>query len=143
MGVRAQAALIAVPRTAARSTASSAGNHPGQRCGGEFADGVAGDHGPGGIGERLRGQQRSRDDQRLGDCGVLDLVGAGGGTQPYQIEVGPVGHRRRGLRDAVQFEPTAEHSGFLSSLSGSDDGQHSIRQNTIGSRPVVPDGTKS
>ena len=41
VGVSAQAALIAWPRTAARSTASSGRQHAGQRRGGEFAHGVS------------------------------------------------------------------------------------------------------
>ena len=58
------------------------GQHAGERGGGEFADRVPGDDRPGRDGQGLRGQQCGGHHQRLGDRGVLDLVGAGGGAEP-------------------------------------------------------------
>ena len=110
------------------------GQHPGERGGGELADRMPGDDGTRRDGQRSAAASRARcHHQRLGDRGVLDLVGAGGGAEPDQIQVSPIGHGRSGLRNAVEFEPGAQHSGLLGSLSGSDDGQHSISQTRSGS----------
>ena len=134
VGVSAQAALIAWPRTAARSTASSAGSTPASAAAASSPTECPATAAPGGSGELPGGEQCGRDHQRLGDGGVLDLVGAGGGAQRDQIQVGPVGHRRRLIADAVQFQPGSEHPRLLSSLTRSDDGQHWTSQTRSGHR---------
>ena len=77
VGSSAQAAAISRPRTAAKVIAVSGGEHAGQRGRADLADAVAGDHAD--VVERqvLGGEQRGRDQQRLGLGGVADLVGVG------------------------------------------------------------------
>ena len=118
VGVNAQAALIAVPRTAARSTASSAGNTPASDAAASSPTECPAMTAPAGIVQMLGGQQGGGDHQRLGDRGVLDLVRLCGGSQPDEVEVGPVRHGGGSITDTVQLEPTAQHSGLLGSRPG-------------------------
>ena len=80
---------------------SAGDERAGDRGGGELADAVAGDD-PLGAVRRGRAAPATidaeRDDQRLGDRGVLDLVGVGGGAQPEQVEPGQLAELRRPAR---------------------------------------------
>ena len=105
-----------------------AGTTPAMRGGRQLADRVPGGDGAGGDVQRAGGQQRGRDDQRLGDGGVLDLVRPGGGAQPDEVQVMPLRHGRGSSASRPDRANWLEHSGFLRSLSGSDDGQHGFSQ---------------
>ena len=65
-----------------------------------------------------------RDDQRLGDGGVLDLVGVGGGAEPEQVEAGDLAELGELLGDAGQLEPGREHARRLRALPGREYGDH-------------------
>ena len=71
-----------------------------------------------------RGGQTGTDEQRLGDRGVFDLVGVGGGAEAGQIEIEnrrPPGHR---IGDAREFEPGREKAGNLGALTGGEEREH-------------------
>ena len=92
VGVSAQAAAISAPRHGGEGDRPSAGvSTPDHRGGGELADAVPGDDAsaaPSSSELRPAAISAARDDQRLGDGGVLDLVGVGGGAEPDQVETG-------------------------------------------------------
>ena len=72
------------------------GEHAGQGGGGELADAVSGDAGPGSHAEHLGDGQRGGDQQGLRDGGVADLVRVGGGPVGDQIEAGAARTTRTG-----------------------------------------------
>ena len=152
VGVCAQAAAIARPRTAVSAIAASTRQHAGERGGGELADAVPGDDDVAvrrrrpGLGQRaeLAGdEQAHRDDQRLGDRGVLDRLGVAGGAEGQQVGVGDrAGPAEEGF-GAGELEPVGEHSGFLRTLSGGEDGQHPFTVPVIIGRVGPQSGTKA
>ncbi|SKU07754.1 Uncharacterised protein [Mycobacteroides abscessus subsp. abscessus] len=106
---------------------------PGDGIGGDLAHGVAGDDG--GLGVEVTalvqlviGQQGQCDDQRLGDGGVGDLLGGGGGSQAHQIESAGLRPLLNLIRGTGQFEPRGQHAGGLGSLSGSEQCNHVFKR---------------
>jgi hypothetical protein len=72
----------------------------------------------------LGGQQRRRDQQRLGTGGVLDLVRAGPGAEVDQVDPGERGPPAEPGLGAGQFEPWGQETGLLGALAGRKDGEH-------------------
>ena len=68
------------------------GQRAGDGGGGQLADAVPGHDALAGVveAELAGGEHAERDDQRLGDRGVLDLVGVGGGAEPVEVQPGPL-----------------------------------------------------
>ena len=113
--------------------------HAGQRGGGQLADAVPGDDDVAAGVRRVRDrtgqaaelagdEQAHRDDERLGDRGVLDRLGVAGRAERQQVGVGDrAGPAEEGL-GAGEVEPVGEHSGLLGTLSGGEDGQHVVHR---------------
>ena len=110
--------------------------HPGQRGGGELADAVPGDDdvasaagaltGPGSAPSSRATNRLIATTQRLGDRGVLDRLGVTGGAEGQEVGVGDgAGPAEEGFGSG-EVEPVGEHSGFLRTLSGGEDGQHPL-----------------
>ena len=135
VGVCAQAAAMARPRAAVSAIASSTVSTPASAAAvssptlcpvmttsppacGVCATGL-------GQAAQLAGDEEAhRDDEGLGDRGVLDRLGVTGGAERQEIGAGDgAGPSEEGFR-AGQFQPVGEHSGFLRALSGGEDGQH-------------------
>ena len=88
---------------------------------GQLTDAVAGDDA---IGSALETQLTGRDDaqryqQRLGDGGVLDVVGGGSRAEPGEVEAGDLGELGDLLGHAGQLQPRSEHAGRLRTLARS------------------------
>ena len=138
--------------------------HAGQRGGGDLADTVAGDgsdvardvveaarqpaRGLAGNAELWlpvrekygRGGEAGTDEKRLGDRGVSDLVGVGGGAQAGKVEIEnrrPPGHR---VGDAGEFEPGRQKSGNLGTLTGGEQREHEIHLAVFGRAVRCPVG---
>src|SRR5579875_3635620 len=88
VGVSAHAAAVEADGLGRRE-------RPRDRGRGQLADAVAGDQllvvGRRGDPELGGGDDPGRDEQRLGDGGVLDLVGAGGRAETPEVEAGDLG----------------------------------------------------
>ena len=131
VGVCAQAAAIARPRTAVSAIAASTEQHARQRGGGSsptlcpaMTTSPSGRPGPGQRAELAGDEQAHRDDERLGHRGVLDRLGVAGRAERQEVGVGDrAGPAEEGFGSG-EFEPVGEHSGFLRTLSGGEDGQH-------------------
>lgn len=130
------------------------GQHPGERCGGQLTDAVAreGAHRAEGAGRVLAGpvvqqfiggQQARRDQQRLGDGCVTDLLGVGLGAVMHQVEVD--GGRPLGdpVGDAGKFEPGGQQARLLGALAGSDEYEHSLTLSCGQWSPPVGTETKN
>ena len=98
--------------------------HAGQGRRAHLADAVAGDDGDVVHRQVLGGQQRGRDQQRLGLGGVLDLVGVGLRSEVYQVDPGQRGPPAQPRLGAGQVEPRGQETRLLGTLSGSEYGQH-------------------
>ena len=70
------------------------------------------------------GQQGSRDDQRLGDRGVGDLVSGRGRAQPGQIQPADLRPAADAIGGAGEIQPLGEHAGSLGALSGREERDH-------------------
>jgi hypothetical protein len=98
------------------------GEHPGDRGGGEFADGVPGDDQvvrqfvP--LGEHLIRQQGGGHYQWLRDGRVLDGVRVRHGAELDQIQTGELGPGRQPLAGALELKPRGEHAWSLGALTG-------------------------
>jgi hypothetical protein len=90
----------------------------------------------------LAGQQRGRDQQRLGASGVLDLVGIRLGAQVDQVEPGERGPPAQPGGGAGQIEPGAQKAGLLGTLAGGEDGEHGDDSSRCGWGPWVLRRTK-
>jgi hypothetical protein len=101
---------------------------PGHGGGSQLADAVAGDHALDAVGEA----EPAADDhaechqQRLGDGGVLDLVGVGGGAEALEVEPGDLAELGQLRADARQLEPRGEHAGGLGALAGGEHSDHDV-----------------
>jgi hypothetical protein len=105
---------------------------------GELADAVAGDDAlTGGLEVQLPGDDHpERDEQRLGDGRVLDLLGVGGGAEPDEIETGRLGQFGDLLGHTGQIQPGREHAGRLSALTWSEYGDHSTNHSLPTAAPA-------
>ena len=127
VGVTALASAMARPRVATSEMACSSDDHAGEGRGGELADRVAGEDAPVAAEvaarreERRGGDEPGRDDERLGDGGVLDRVGVGLGAVRDEVVAGGVAERGQLLTHAVELEPRGEEAGGLGALSRADD----------------------
>jgi hypothetical protein len=131
------------PRYGRQAIAASTLSTPGQGGRGQLADAVPGDddvpaglrrvrHRAGQAAELAGDEQAHRDDQRLGDRGVLDRLGVAGGAQREQVGVGDrPGPAEEGLAPG-ELEPVGQHPGLLGTLSGGEDGQHVLTVPGIG-----------
>ncbi len=140
VGTRSQAAAISAPRRAARATASAGVSTPATA-----AAVISPTLCPATTvfepkRQLLGDDHAERDDQRLGDGGVFDLVGVGRGAQPAQVEPGDRGEFIDGRIDPGQFEPRGEHGRGLGALAGSEDSDHDI--NSALSQPRGASGSR-
>ena len=101
-----------------------------------IADGVARD-GQLGTGEEaapgqlLVGEQCGGDNQGLGDGGVGDLFGGGGGAQAGEVQATDRRPGGEALGGTGQFQPGGEHPRSLRTLSGSEQGYRGVLRHVI------------
>jgi hypothetical protein len=106
--------------------------HPGQDTGAQLTHAVpgrrAGVH-PGLVEpaeqDLGRGDGR-RDQERLGDRGIADLLGAAGRPERDQIQPGQLGPGAEALGETGNFQPRGEEAGGLSTLARGGDNEHSL-----------------
>ena len=67
------------------------------------------------------GDESGRDDERLGDGGVLDRVGVGLGAVRDEVVTGRLAQGGQLLAHPVELEPGGEEAGGLGALSGAHD----------------------
>jgi len=106
------------------------GEHPGQDSGAQLADAVpggrAGVH-PGLVEpaeQRLRRGDGRRDQQRLGDRGIADLLGAGARPELDQVHPGQLGPGAEALGETREFQPGGEEARGLSALARGGNNEH-------------------
>ena len=91
----------------------------------ELADAVPGDDRVIVAVEQLVGDRESeRDEQRLRDRGVTDLVGRTRRPEPDQVGPGDGGGPSQPRRDLRVVEPRGQHAGGLRTLTGGKEGEH-------------------
>jgi serine/threonine-protein kinase len=73
------------------------------------------------------GHQAERDDQWLGDRGVLDLGGVRGGAQAEQVELGDLGELVDERLRAGQVQPGLQHPRRLRTLARREYGEHGCK----------------
>jgi hypothetical protein len=74
--------------------------------------------------ERGRRGEGGRHEQRLGDGGVADLLGAALGAEADEVQPGHLVRGRQHGGGGGELEPRREEARGLGALSGSDDRQH-------------------
>ena len=131
VGASAHAAAISAPRRAAKATASSGFSAPATAaavssptlCPATTTSRVVPPQ------PELRGPRSrpSDDDQRLGDRGVLDLVGVGGRAQARQVEPGELAVRTRVSSTPGSSSQGGEHARRLGALPGREYGDHAYQ----------------
>jgi hypothetical protein len=76
------------------------------------------------AGEHFRGGKGSRQQQRLRDGGVPDLIGVGSGPAPDQVAAGDLRPGADTVGESGQLQPRGKESRCLSALTGCGDEEH-------------------